>query len=336
VQELAGRATGSFAFGETRYDAVLRIGEGFDFGAQQVRAMGREQMAALDEAMGDLARTIAGTTDWRAVVPELRGHHPDSMSDLLHHYREETARARAFVDEHGIVPLPPGEVCAVEPAPLFRRAGAPVASYFPPAYFGPPSKGTFNVPFTPDGASAEAQEARLRSNSFFEIPAVTVHEAYPGHHLHFAAAQATSALRQVLTSTYMIEGWGLYVEQMMGEQGYYATPEARLGQLSARMFRAGRMVVDTGLHLGELSMDEATAFMAERCGLPGPTARGEVLRYCARATQASAYLTGALEIERLARAWTAGGQGTLPQFHQALVTSGKLPLGVAARAIGLA
>jgi uncharacterized protein (DUF885 family) len=102
------------------------------------------------------------------------------------------------------------------------------------------------------------------------------------------------------------------------------------------MFRAGRMVVDTGLHLGELSMDEATAFMAERCGLPGPTARGEVLRYCARATQASAYLTGALEIERLARAWTAGGQGTLPQFHQALVTSGKLPLGVAARAIGLA
>jgi uncharacterized protein (DUF885 family) len=336
LADLAERASGSFVFGEERYDAVLRIGEGFSFGARQVRQMGQEQMARLDDEMATLAEKIAGTADWRQVVDSLRDDHPADMDDLLRCYREETARARQFVRDRGIVTLPEGEACAVLPAPLFLRAAAPVASYYPPSYFGPPTKGTFNVPFTPDGASAEEQEARLRSNSFFEIPGVTAHEAYPGHHLHYAASQGTNALRQVLGSDYMVEGWGLYVEKMMGEQGYYASPEAQLGQLSMRMFRAGRMVVDTSLHLGEMSTDEATTFMSERCGFPRPTARGEVLRYCSHPTQASAYLTGALEIERMAGRWTDSGLGTLPQFHDALTASGKLPLGVAAQAIGLA
>jgi uncharacterized protein (DUF885 family) len=332
---LAGRASGSFVFGEANYDAVLRVGEGFEFGARTLREMGQEQVDSLTTGMEALAEQIAGTPDWRAVVDRLRDDHPASMDELLAFYRAETERARTFVRTSGIMSIPEGESCAVEPAPLFLRAAAPVASYFPPPFFGPPSRGTFNVPFTPDDATPEEQEARLRSNSFFEIPGVTAHEAYPGHHLHFAAAQRTNALRQVLHSTYMTEGWGLYVENMVGEHGFYLTPEARLGQLSMRLFRAGRIVVDTSLHLGEMGIDEATTFMAERCGFPVPTAQREVLRYCSYPTQASSYLTGALEIERMAREWTGSGRGTLAAFHDALTRSGKLPLGVAARAIGL-
>jgi len=333
--ELAGRATGSFVFGQANYDAVLRLGEGFAFDVHTLREMGREQVASLDAQMVPLAEEIGGTSDWRAVVSGLRDDHPGSMQDLLRCYRDETARARAFVRESGLLSIPEGEECAVEPAPLFLRAAAPVASYFPPPSFGPRAHGTFNVPFTPDDATPEEQEARLRSNSYFEIPGVTAHEAYPGHHLHFAAAQGASALRQVLQSTYMVEGWGLYVENMVGEHGYYLTPEAKLAQLNMRLFRAGRIVVDTSLHLGEMSLDEATTFMAERCGFPKPTAFREVLRYCSYPTQASSYLTGALEIERMARAWTDAGKGPLPAFHDALISSGKLPLGVAAQAIGL-
>jgi uncharacterized protein (DUF885 family) len=332
---LAGRASGSFVFGEANYDAVLRVGEGFEFGARTLRDMGREQVDSLTTEMETLAEQIAGTQDWRAVVDRLRDDHPASMDELLEFYRAETERARTFVRTSGIMSIPEGESCAVEPAPLFLRAAAPVASYFPPPFFGPPSRGTFNVPFTPDDATPEEQLARLRSNSFFEIPGVTAHEAYPGHHLHFAAAQRTNALRQVLTSTYMTEGWGLYVENMVGEHGFYGTPEARLGQRSMRLFRAGRIVVDTSLHLGEMGIDEATTFMAERCGFPVPTAHREVLRYCSYPTQASSYLTGALEIERMAGEWTRSGRGTLAAFHDALTRSGKLPLGVAARAIGL-
>jgi uncharacterized protein (DUF885 family) len=335
LAELADRATGTFVFGEENYDARLRIGEGFNFGARELRQMGRQQMELLDEQMSTLAETIGGTKDWRAVVTGLRNDHATDMDDLLRCYREETAKARQFVRDHGIMTMPDGEECAVEPAPLFRRSSAPVASYFPPPYYGPAGQGTFNVPFTPDGASAQEQEARLRSNSFFEIPGVTAHEAYPGHHLHYAVARQTNALRQVLGSVYMSEGWGLYVEQMMGQHGYYEDDAARLGQLSMRMFRAGRIVVDTSLHMGEMTREEATTFMSERCGFPEPTARGEVLRYCSWPTQASAYLTGALEIERMAGEWVEAGKGTLAQFHDALTASGKLPLGVAAQAIGL-
>ncbi len=335
LADLATKATGNFAYGGDNYDAVLRVGEGFGFDVHTLREMGREQVASLDAQMGLLAEKIGGTSDWRAVVSGLRDDHPASMDDLLRCYREETARARAFVRESGLVSIPEGEECAVEPAPLFLRAAAPVASYFPPPSFGPRSHGTFNVPFTPDDATPEEQEARLRSNSYFEIPGVTAHEAYPGHHLHFAVAAGASALRQVLQSTYMVEGWGLYVENMVGEHGFYLTPEAKLAQLNMRLFRAGRIVVDTSLHLGEMSIDEATSFMAERCGFPVPTAYREVLRYCSYPTQASSYLTGALEIERMAGAWTAAGKGTLPAFHDALLSSGKLPLGVAAQAIGL-
>ncbi len=335
LAEMAERATGSFVFGEERYDTVLKVGEGFAFGARELREMGRHQVDRIDSLMAELAHEMTGSDDWRSVVQGLRDHHPNSMDEMLRCYREETAKAQAFVRQRELMTVPDGEECAVEPAPLFIRSAAPVASYFPPAAFGPPSQGTFNVPFTPDGASPEEQEARLRSNSYFEIPGVTAHEAYPGHHLHFVTAQGSNPLRRVLTSTYMVEGWGLYVEQMMGEQGYYETPEVRLGQLSMRLFRAGRIVVDTSLHMGEMSMDEAIVFMSERCGFPVPTARGEVLRYCANPTQASAYLTGALEIERMAGQWTSTGKGTLRQFHDALAGSGKLPLGVAARAIGL-
>jgi uncharacterized protein (DUF885 family) len=333
--ELAGTATGSFVFGEANYDAVLKVGEGFDFDARTLREMGRAQVASLDAQMAEMADIIGGTSNWRAVVDGLRDDHPGSMEELLQGYRDETERARAFVRSTGLMSIPEYESLAVEPAPLFLRAAAPVASYFPPPFFGPRSRGTFNVPFTPDDATPEECEARLRSNSYFEIPGVTAHEAYPGHHLHFAAAQGTSALRQVLQSTYMVEGWGLYVENMVGEHGFYLTPEAKLGQLSMRLFRAGRIVVDTSLHLGEMDIEEATTFMAERCGFPRPTAFREVLRYCSYPTQASSYLTGALEIERMAQSWTESDLGSLPAFHDALITSGKLPLGVAARAIGL-
>ncbi|HEY1829521.1 MAG TPA: DUF885 domain-containing protein [Acidimicrobiales bacterium] len=338
VGELADRATGSFVFGEARYDAVLRIGEGFDFGAQDVRRMGHEEIARLDAEMSTLANRIGGSTDWHAVMAKVsETKRPQSMDDMLRIYRDETHRAQEFVRAQGILKLPAGESCKVEPSPLFYRAAIPVASYYPPAFFGPPTAGQFNVPFTLDTATDEEQVDRLRSNSFLEIPAITAHEAYPGHHGHFAilATAGLSPIRAVLGSTYMIEGWGLYAEQMMGEFGFYETDVGRLGQMGTRIFRAGRMVVDTSLHLGEMTPEEAVTFMVERVGLPEATARGEVLRYCMRPTQASAYLTGAMEIERMAARWVEGGRGTLPDFHLALLSSGMLPLGVAAQAIGL-
>jgi uncharacterized protein (DUF885 family) len=142
--------------------------------------------------------------------------------------------------------------------------------------------------------------------------------------------KAARPVRRLFTSTYFIEGWALYVEAAMREAGFFS-PEEELGQLEARLFRAARIVVDTSLHTGEMSVEEAVAFMHERALLPMPTARSEVARYCSWPTQASAYLTGAVAIEQARDEWVAGG-GTLRGFHDALAGSGAMPVPLAVRA----
>src|SRR6185437_1297643 len=96
---------------------------------------------------------------------------------------------------------------------------------------------------------------------------------------------------------------GLYAERMMREQGFFTDPRQLLYQYEATIFRAARIVVDTSLHLGEMTFDEAVTFMHDRANLAAPIARVEVGRYCAWPTQASSYLTGMLEIVDIRTRW---------------------------------
>ena len=229
---------------------------------------------------------------------------------------------------------------AAVPAPP-RRSGV-VQS--PPA-FAPSLLGHFFVPFAPEGASAAEIQKRLAANSFGHIPTTTVHEAYPGHHWHLVVRKARARrLRRVLGTPYFNEGWGLYAERLMRERGFFTEPIQELNHLKATLFRAARIVVDTSLHLGEMSYEEAVRFMVEKTATPEPTARAEVGRYCWWPTQASAYLTGCLEILRIrdryleSRGLPAGSAATAPvavmrDFHDRMAESGSLPLGLAEKAL---
>jgi uncharacterized protein (DUF885 family) len=130
----------------------------------------------------------------------------------------------------------------------------------------------------------------------------------------------------------------------MRERGFFSDPIEELYHLEATIFRAARIVVDTSLHIGEMSHDEAVAHMTTALPMPEPTARAEVGRYCSWPTQASAYLTGCLEILRIRRRYldARGFAGTSPtdvpievirDFHDGLCATGKLPLGLAERAV---
>jgi uncharacterized protein (DUF885 family) len=334
VENLAQKAGGSFAFGEHRYNTVLQQAEQLEYDARTLRELGEREFAAIEQQMAEVATRISGSGDWHKVVSELQGKHAEDLPGLLQEYRELTARARQFVVEHDLMTLPAGEECVVSPSPSFWRAIA-VPSYFPAAAFGPQSPGTFNVPYTPDGAAADEIEERLRGNATYESATTTAHEAYPGHHAHLARMAKASPIRQFLTSTYFAEGWALYTEKMMYEQGFYRDDGEVMGFLMSRLMRAARIVVDTSMHIGEMSIDEVHKFMRDRAGLPDSSAKAEALRYAAWPTQASAYLTGALAIEAMAKQWTDSGHGTLKQFHDAITGSGALPVGLAAQAIGL-
>ena len=138
--------------------------------------------------------------------------------------------------------------------------------------------------------------------------------------------------RKVFGSSYFAEGWGLYTEQMMREQGFFS-PREELLQLDMRLFRAARIVVDTSLHCGDMDSEQGVGFMQERAGLSEPVARAEVARYCAWPTQAASYLTGSIEIERIREQYLAAGRGGLREFHDTIAASGVLPLSLAERAV---
>ena len=338
LEEMRPNATGEWALGEERYSALLREKELLGFGARDLRDRGQ---AAYDELATDLtrcARELRGTDDWKGVLDELNEDHPHTPEEMRVGYEEWTERARVYLREHSLVSFPEGEECAVVPSPPFQRPVLAVASYMQPPPFSDRMKGHFFVPFPPDGASDEEIQKRLASNSYPGIPTTAVHEAYPGHHWHLVMSKANpSRLRQVFRTPYFSEGWALYAERMMREQGFFTDPRHEMNQYEATIFRAARIVVDTSLHMGEMSWDEAVTFMTARTGLTEPTAKAEVTRYCAWPTQASSYLTGCLEIVRIREAFFAahGSSDTdaLRAFHDAITSSGGLPIALAERAV---
>ncbi len=331
LTDFAERATGDWRMGETLYSTLLGQRELLDYGAGELHRRGVEAWDELDSQMRELApRVPGGSSDWRATMEVLQDDHPPTLQAMRAEYEAETARARAFLADRQLVTFAEGEQCRVVPAPPFQRSILAVASYLQPPALTRSRTGHCFVPFTPDGATEEEITQRLRTNARAQLPTISVHEAYPGHHWQLSwSADRSPAVRAVHRSSYFAEGWALYAEGMMREQGYYADPAHELAHLDFRIFRAARIVVDTALHCGDMDPAQAEEFMATRASLSPNTAKAEVDRYCAWPTQAPSYLTGCLEIEHLRAQWT----GSLREFHDTLAGSGCLPLGLAKRAL---
>ena len=333
LEELLPKASGAWAIGQERYTRLLREKELLQYDASSLRDRGRAEYDRLAEELRRCAQTIDQTDDWTGVLQRLNLDHPTTPEAMRETYADWTERARQFLRDHELVTLPPGEECLVEPSPLFQRPVTAVASYNSPPPFSALMRGHFFVPFPPDGASAEEIQQRLENNSYASIPTVSVHEAYPGHHWHLVTMKGNpSTIRRAFRTPYFTEGWGLYAEAVMREQGFFTDPRQEMCQYEATLFRAARIIVDTSLHIGDMSFGEAVEFMHTRANLPEPTARAEVARYCAWPTQASAYLTGCLEILRIRDRYLAEDRGTLRQFHDRLASSGALPIALAERA----
>jgi uncharacterized protein (DUF885 family) len=332
--ELAGRAHGDWALGEERYTALLRERELLDLDTAALHQRGRAAYAELDEQMREVAaRVPGGSADWRAVVEALNADHPPTMEAMREEYEAATGRAREFLREHDLVSFAPGERCRVVPAPEFQRAVLAVAFYVAPPGLTDRRTGHFFVPYSPEGATPDRVEQRLRGNSRAHIPTVAAHEAYPGHHWHLSwMAGNPRAVRKVLRTPYFTEGWALYAEHLVHERGFFTDAAQELCHLEARIFRAARIVVDTALHAGAMGFDEAVEFLVATAAPSRDIARAEVRRYCAQPTQAAAYLTGALQIERIRERWQERNPGApLRAFHDRIAGSGGLPVGLAER-----
>ncbi|HYR94603.1 MAG TPA: DUF885 domain-containing protein [Methylomirabilota bacterium] len=330
-------AKGDYAIGEALYSALLKEKESLPFGARALREVGREQWDLLSAEANRIAKEIDGGT-WQETCDRLNKIHAPTPEGMREEYEEWTQRARSFLRDTGLVTLPQGEECTVEPSPPFQRPILAVASYNRPPAFKDTLHGHFFVPYPPDGTPAEEVQKRLEGNCSAGIPTTAVHEAYPGHHWHLVMAKSNpSAVRRIFGTPYFNEGWGLYAERVMREQGFFSDPKHLLYQYEATIFRAARIVVDTSLHMNEMTFDEAVKHMVERGNLTEPNARAEVGRYCSWPTQASSYLTGMLQIIDIRTRWLAkrgaSDRPALRAFHDAITSAGMLPTALAEMAI---
>lgn len=175
--------------------------------------------------------------------------------------------------------------------------------------------------------------SKLDQRPLWELPALTVHEAVPGHHMQIATQQELDlpAWRKATAGyTAFVEGWGLYSERLGIEMGIYDTPEKNMGRLSYEMWRACRLVVDTGLHSKGWSKEQAVAFMKDNTALTDANIDAEVNRYISNPGQALAYKLGELRIRDLrSRAEKAlGPKFDLRRFHDVVIGEGAVPLDV--------
>ena len=172
----------------------------------------------------------------------------------------------------------------------------------------------------------------LNTRPLYQLEALSLHEAVPGHHLQIALAQELDIpkFRRYGGFTVFTEGWGLYSERLGMEVGFYQTPYTNFGRLSYEMWRACRLVVDTGLHSKGWTRQQAIDYMAENSGLSMNNITSEVDRYISWPGQALAYKTGELKIRELrSRAeQKLGNKFDIRQFHDKVLENGAIPLSI--------
>ena len=226
--------------------------------------------------------------------------------------------------EHDLATVPDDETIEVIATPEYLRSVMPFAAYFSPARFDADQRGLYIVtPAVDDDPNA------MLEHYWASISNTSIHEAYPGHHLQLAVAAKHPSLTRMLTDApEFVEGWGMYSEQMMREQGFDAGPAFRTAMYTDAIWRACRIILDVRMHRGELTPDAATDFLVEHTSFETANARAEVRRYTYTPGYQLSYLLGKVlilglrteEQRRLGEAFSLGA------FHDTLLRNGSLPI----------
>lgn len=311
--------------GPAAYRALVRVHTTLPLSPEEIHQQGLADIEENHRRMLAIGGPLYGADTVAGVLDALRraGATPDPAAAMVK-ARAAVRLAEAAAPAWFAPPAAPP--CAVEPmAELLALAG------MPPHYTPPSEDGTrvgtywFNADRPGLGTGPE-------------VESVTYHESVPGHHLQLVRMLGLThipALQRQTVVTAHCEGWGLYAEVLAQEMGLYPDDEAVLGMLATDTFRAGRLVVDTGIHALGWSREQAIDFFADAVPLPRDALTAEIDRYIGVPGQALAYKTGQREILRL-RAdaeRTLGDRFDIRGFHAAVLDSGSVPLPALARAV---
>jgi len=336
LEEELPKCKDKFAVGKTVYNQILRYQHQLPYSSDDLIKIAKKVIKQTEKELEETAAKIAKNKSWQDIVEKLKADHPTAKT-LVRTYEKEMKRARKFVEQNDLVSIPEGEDIEVVPTPPFAQMLIPYAAYISPAPMDTVQKGIFWVTVPDNLARGEASK-RLLGHSKWGIPVTALHEAYPGHHLQLTKAnQRKNLLRHIITTSVFAEGWALYCEEMMYEQGFYTDPKERLLQLKDNLWRAYRVLIDVGLHTGTMTIDEAVKTLVEKAGLEEPNADAEVRRYCQDPTQPMSYIIGKHLIQQILAAYkrNAGKEFKLKDFHEKLLACGTIPPTQVAALMGL-
>jgi uncharacterized protein (DUF885 family) len=319
--DIAGLA--SFAGGERYYEFLIRARIVRGRSAAQIHELGLSEVKALRGEIGAIAKEAGfkGTTDefieYLRTDPKFFFH---SSEAVLAAYRAMAPRVDPQLPKlFHHVPRMPYAVRSMTPA---ESASSAAANY----QVGSLALGT-SAYFTINSLGY-ADEAKWRTETLF------LHEAVPGHHMQLARAAEIEGLHpwrsQASFNIAYAEGWALYAESLGYDLGFYKDPYQRYGNLQARLFRAARLVVDTGIHAYHWPREKAINYMSHQGGVDQGFAESEVDRYFSTPAQALGYLLGYHKMRELrARAESAlGARFNVKDFHAAVIDNGSMPLAV--------
>jgi uncharacterized protein (DUF885 family) len=314
--------------GEAYYRWSVKNQTTTDMTPDQIHELGQAEVKRIRAEMEGVMRQAGWTGDLAGFIAAIRKDpkfYASSPEDLL----EKASRIAKRIDD--LLPAwfgtLPRLTYGVRPVPKEMAPGYTSARY----WNGSPQQGV--------AGGYMVNTYALDQRPLYELPALTAHEAVPGHHLQIALAQElanTPAFRREAGGfTAFVEGWALYTERLAGEMGVYRDPYETFGQLSFEMWRACRLVADTGIHWKGWTVEQARACFTDNTAMAPLNIENELARYVSWPGQALAYKVGERRIFALrAKAQAAlGPKFVIRRFHDAVLLAGPLPMAVLERRI---
>jgi uncharacterized protein (DUF885 family) len=309
----------SLGGGKRRYQATLRRFTTTDLTAAQIHEIGLKEVDRITAEMAALAKAngYSDLASFRDHVESDPKYQPASADAIVDDFRKYIAQMEPHLPE--LFNLLPKTAVTVEPIPPFQAAAA-----------------THYQGGTPDGKRPGRVSVAVSDpthRSFINDEAVAYHEGVPGHHLQITIQQSLTGLpefRKHGGNSAYTEGWGLYAEELGKEIGFYQDPGSDYGRLRSELFRAVRLVVDTGIHDMGWSRDQVVEYMRNSHAIDEPTIQAETDRYISGPGQACSYKLGQLKIRELRERakLQLGPKFDLKTFHDEILSGGALPLDV--------
>ena len=314
-----GIGVGNNPNGEACYAASVRYWSSVSMTAEQIHRTGLSEMARIQSEMLQIAQDSFGTDDVKGLLAELRTNPEYTFSseqEILDYVGAAVQRGKEAVPQW-FGNVPDAELLII-PSPAYEKDSG--GGFYSAGAADGSRPGTYQVgTYNPQGISKAGPE----STAF--------HESYPGHHLQISLALANQSLHPILRYIGVsgsVEGWALYTERLADEMGLYSSDIARLGMLSNEAYRAARLVVDPGMHVMGWSRDDAIQYMLDHTAEGIDSLTSEVDRYAAVPGQATSYLLGSLEIQRLRKKaeLALGVAFDIREFHDRILANGGVTL----------